>query len=188
MRSPSHLIFIYLWTLIFDSMTHIFYPALKIGYLAIALLCLVTCGEDNLAASPKNKPGQKLVDGEYYYTTTLASQEKSTKETLSNNSTAAKKPVRVQFAKGANSKTIKNTLIRGDRDAYLLGAKQGQQIDLKISSLENNAVFDLIAPNGKAIESEATTRSSKLLMSGYYRVIVGGTRGNASYKLNVKIK
>jgi len=79
-------------------------------------------------------------------------------------------------------------VIRGDRNIYLLSAKQGQQIDLKISSLETNAVFDVIAPDGKAIKQEATTWSSKLTTTGDYQVIIGGTRGNASYELIVSIK
>ncbi len=98
------------------------------------------------------------------------------------------KPVRVKFDQGANSTTIKNSVVRGDRNTYLLGAKLGQQMNLKITSLEKNAVFDVIAPGGKTIKQEATTWSGKLPASGDYQIIVGGTRGNASYELTVEIK
>lgn len=98
------------------------------------------------------------------------------------------KPVRVKFDRGANSTTIKNSVVRGDRNTYLLGAKQGQQMNLKITSLENNAVFDVIAPDGKTIKQEAATWSGKLPANGDYQIIVGGTRGNASYELTVEIK
>lgn len=97
------------------------------------------------------------------------------------------KIVRVNFPKGANSTTIKNSVIRSDRDTYILGAKQGQTMNLKISSLENNAVFEVIAPNGQTLIPEATTWNGKLPVNGDYQVIVGGTRGNASYELAVEI-
>jgi hypothetical protein len=107
----------------------------------------------------------------------------------SNKETASTaKSVRVKFSPGANSTTIKNSVVRGDRNTYLLGAKLGQQMNLKITSLENNAVFDVIAPDGKTIKQEATTWSGKLPANGDYQIIVGGTRGNASYELTVEIK
>ncbi|NJR18796.1 MAG: hypothetical protein HC785_25865 [Calothrix sp. CSU_2_0] len=98
------------------------------------------------------------------------------------------KPVQVKFAPGASSTTIKNSVVRSDRNTYLLGAKSGQQMNLKITSLENNAVFDVISPDGKAVEQEATTWSGKLPANGDYQIIVGGTRGNATYELTVEIK
>ncbi|MEA5572462.1 hypothetical protein [Calothrix sp. UHCC 0171] len=105
-----------------------------------------------------------------------------------NATTVTKKPVRVKFNPGANSTTIKNSVIRGDRDTYLVGAKSGQQMNMKITSLENNAVFDFIAPDGKTIKTEVTNWSGKLPTNGDYRVVVGGTRGNASYELTLQIK
>lgn len=59
---------------------------------------------------------------------------------------------------------------------------------MKITSLEKNAVFNVIAPDGKTIKQEATTWSGKLPANGDYQIIVGGTRGNASYELTVEIK
>ncbi|MBW4512837.1 MAG: hypothetical protein KME64_41060 [Scytonematopsis contorta HA4267-MV1] len=106
----------------------------------------------------------------------------------SNNSTAAGKPRRVKFSPGTSSQVVKDSVIRGERHIYLVGAKQGQQMNLRITSLEKNAVFDLIAPNGKTIKQEATTWNSKLPASGDYRIVVGGTRGNATYELKIEIK
>lgn len=111
-----------------------------------------------------------------------------TTATAEKETTGARKPVRVKFASGANSTTIKQSVIRGERDTYLLGAKQGQQMNLKITSLENNAVFDVTAPDSKIIKQEATTWSGKLPANGDYQIIVGGTRGNATYELTIEIK
>lgn len=94
----------------------------------------------------------------------------------------------IQFAPGTNSATVNQSVVRGSRNIYLLRANQGQRMDLKITSLEKNAVFDVIAPNGQILKTEATQSSLKLPATGNYEIIVGGTRGNATYKLNVKIQ
>ncbi|MEB3282928.1 MAG: hypothetical protein VKK42_28810 [Lyngbya sp.] len=94
----------------------------------------------------------------------------------------------VRFSRGADSTTLENSVVRGSRDVYLLEARGGQKMDVNISSLEKNAVFEVIAPNGEIINSETTRTSLTLPATGRYEIIVGGTRGNASYKLNVKIR
>lgn len=94
----------------------------------------------------------------------------------------------IRFAPGTNATTVNQSVVRGSRNIYLLRANQGQRMDLKMTSLENNAVFDVIAPNGQVLKTEATQSSLKLPTTGNYEIIVGGTRGNASYKLTVKIQ
>ncbi|QGZ89384.1 hypothetical protein [Microcystis aeruginosa] len=94
----------------------------------------------------------------------------------------------IRFAPGTNSATVNQSVVRGSRNIYLLRANRGQRMDVKITSLENNAVFDVIAPNGEILTGEATQSSLKLPATGNYEIIVGGTRGNATYKLNVKIQ
>ena len=97
-------------------------------------------------------------------------------------------PIRVKFAPGTSSTVLDNSVVRGSRDIYLLGAKGGQTMNLSITSLEDNAVFDLVAPDGKTIIQEKTNESIVLPETGDYQVIVGGTRGNATYQLQVEIK
>ncbi len=101
---------------------------------------------------------------------------------------ASSRTRRIKFARGANSAVVENAVVRGTRDIYLLGAKAGQTMTVSITSLENNAVFDIIAPNQKIIKQEGTSWSTKLSATGDYRIVVGGTRGNATYKLRVEIK
>src|ERR1700694_987655 len=50
---------------------------------------------------------------------------------------------KVRFARGTSSTTIKGAVIRGDRDRYYIGAKAGQTMSVKITSLEKNAVFQI---------------------------------------------
>ncbi|MDJ0529073.1 MAG: hypothetical protein PX634_27925 [Microcystis sp. M53600_WE12] len=94
----------------------------------------------------------------------------------------------IRLAPGTNTTAVNQSVVRGSRNIYLLRANQGQRMDLKITALENNAVFDVIAPNGQILKTEATQSSLKLPATGNYEIIVGGTRGNATYKLNVKIQ
>ena len=95
---------------------------------------------------------------------------------------------RVEFAPGTSWTTLENSVVRGDRDVYLLGAQGGQQMNLDIESLESNAVFDVISPSGTVMAREAVSESLVLPQTGDYTVIVGGTRGNASYTLEVAIE
>lgn len=100
---------------------------------------------------------------------------------------------RVKFAKGKNSASFSNAVIRGERDTYILGAKAGQKMVVRITSLENNAVFQIENPHGIYLEGagemeDATNVNVTLPYTGDYRILVGGTRGNASYRLTVSIK
>jgi hypothetical protein len=100
---------------------------------------------------------------------------------------------RVRFAKGRSSVTLSNSVIRGDRDTYILGAKTGQRIIVRVTSLEDNAAFRIERPNGEFLQGagemdDATSVTVRLPESGDYRIVVGGTRGNASYKLTISIR
>ncbi len=94
----------------------------------------------------------------------------------------------VKFARGGSSATYSNAVIRGDRDTYILGAGGGQTMVVNISSMENNAVFDVVSPSGSLLGSERTSWSGQLPSSGKYKIIVGGTRGNATYKVSFSIR
>lgn len=90
---------------------------------------------------------------------------------------------RVRFAPGASYGTAENAVVRGDRDVYRLGASKGQRMTVVIISLEDNAVFDVVAPNGKTLATEQRAWTTALPAAGDYRVVVGGTRGNATYRV-----
>lgn len=95
---------------------------------------------------------------------------------------------RINFARGRSSTVVENAVVRGGRDVYLLNAKARQKMTLSITSLERNAVFDITGPNGKILGQDTTRWSGALPATGNYKIIVGGTRGNASYKLRVAIR
>jgi hypothetical protein len=112
---------------------------------------------------------------------------------LTSNTSADGVRKRIKFAKGKSAATISGAVIRGDRDTYIVGAREGQMISVKITSPENNAVFQVRDSNGEYLqdageEDDATDWSGDLPSTGDYEIIVGGTRGNASYKLTVSIE
>jgi len=105
----------------------------------------------------------------------------------------------VKFKRGASSAEIDGGVVRGERDKYLLGAAKGQYLSVSISSLEDNAVFSVYPTGakeladdemaGKPISSASEVKAVTLQLpeSGKYLILVGGTRGNANYKLSVAV-
>ena len=98
---------------------------------------------------------------------------------------------RIRFDRGRTTKVIRDSVVRGTRDRYLLRASRGQTMIVHITSLEENAVFD-VYPLGTnqplAGAQETTDWTGELPRSGDYVIEVGGTRGNASYTLEVTIR
>jgi hypothetical protein len=112
----------------------------------------------------------------------------------------------IRFTGGSNSATVEGAVIRGERDLYYLTAKTGQTMEVNISALQDNAVFAIFKPGATAtvkngfteIKGEAVPKASEtedatawkgtLPASGKYLIVVGGTRGNATYKLKVTIR
>lgn len=99
---------------------------------------------------------------------------------------------RISFKAGESSATVSDSVIRGERSIYVVGAKKGQTMSVEITSLEDNAVFQIKTPGGKFLADaadgdDATVWDGPLPASGDYKIIVGGTRGNASFKLTVSI-
>lgn len=96
---------------------------------------------------------------------------------------------RVRFARGRTTTVIKDAVIRATRDRYVLRARAGQTLIVHITSLEDNAVFDVYAPGGRrTLAQEATDWEGELPRTGNYVISVGPTRGNASYTLEVTIR
>jgi hypothetical protein len=109
----------------------------------------------------------------------------------------------IRFPRGASEATVENAVVRGDRDLYTLDVRAGQTLRLRITSTEGNAVFQIYPPGttyrvkdgvydfaGRALAGageadDAVIWSGALPQSGKYLIVVGSTRGNASYRLNV---
>ena len=113
----------------------------------------------------------------------------------------------VKFPAGQTSTLIEQSVIRGESDQYFLTAKAGQKMEVSISAVEKNAAFAIYQPGYKAGKDadgileikgttlkgagegdDATTWKGVLPTSGKYLILVGPTRGNATYKLKISIR
>jgi hypothetical protein len=116
-------------------------------------------------------------------------------------------PRPIFFAAGAKSGTVGGHVLRGERNLYSVAAEAGQFMTVSITAPANNAVFQIYEPEtrvgrgadgivefaGKALpgarESEDATRwAGRLPMRGTYLIVVGSTRGNAGFSMDVKIE
>ena len=100
---------------------------------------------------------------------------------------------RVRFPRGRTTAVLKGAVVRGTQNQYILGARAGQTIILHITSRVKNAVFAILDPNGTALDgaeegTDAMDWTGTLPSTGDYSIWVGGTRGNASYTLEVTIR
>ncbi len=106
---------------------------------------------------------------------------------LTSNATSVRTQA-VYFDSGKSSTTVSNSVVRGDADLYTLNAQGGQAMKLSITSGENNAAFSVVDPTGMILGTELTDKDLILEHTGEYQIIVGGTRGNATYDLAIAIE
>ena len=98
---------------------------------------------------------------------------------------------RVRFARGRTTAILKNSVVRGTRDRYILGARAGQTMIVHITSVENNASFGIYkSGRSNALDGaeDVTDWEVALPSSGDWIIEVGPTRGNATYTLEVTIR
>ena len=104
-------------------------------------------------------------------------------------------PLRIEFARGTTSKTI-NEKIKDQQEAeYVLGAKKGQRLTIKLTSVPyRSSVFDIKAPGDAdlGLEYDANYTFNKILpvTGDYFITVVRPTsaKGTSSYKLVITIK
>ena len=96
----------------------------------------------------------------------------------------------IQIPAGQSSVTVNGAIARGDGPkAYSLSARKGQVLALSAFSPGNAAVFELQTSAGRTISDRDVRDLTTILPeTGTYRVIVGSSRGNASFSLQVTIK
>jgi hypothetical protein len=100
---------------------------------------------------------------------------------------------RVKFARGRTTAVLKGSVVRGTNDHYVLGAREGQTMIVHITSLEKNAVFYVVGPDGGALAgaedgADVSDWTGALPTSGDYSIVVSPTRGNATYTLEITIR
>ena len=100
--------------------------------------------------------------------------------------------VSVQFQAGTSSATVSGGILRGEAGpVYGLVAAAGQRMEITITSLEENASFDVLRPSGEYLISEIAGQefefSAILPEDGEYLITTNALRGNVSFDLNISI-
>jgi hypothetical protein len=101
---------------------------------------------------------------------------------------------RIKFPRGSTSTVINNAVLRDEIDQYILNARAGQKMKVEISSIEDNASFQITRPDktqllpGAGFDDDAKHWNGELPDSGDYTIEVAPTRGNATYRLKVEIR
>lgn len=105
---------------------------------------------------------------------------------------------RISFAKGKSSATISGSIPEDSEKTYLVGARAGQTITIKITEggRNNDVVFHLVAPDGSypmGIAGEMpefdTNWSGKLPKTGDYKIVLGTIEPEkADFKMLVSIR
>ena len=119
---------------------------------------------------------------------------------------AAQETTPIHFARGASEAEVTGSVLRGDRALYTLDARAGQTLTARIAATEGNAVFQLYVPGARPVRRDGMvmvegttlpgagegqdthTWGGTLPVSGSYLFVVGGTRGNTSYRLSVMVR
>lgn len=102
------------------------------------------------------------------------------------------KIIRVKFAKGATSRTYKDS-VSHSVNTYLVRARKGQTMSIIVSSPDNRAVFSIsqqLETDTDPIEivSDRKRWTSRLDTTGDYDISVGAERSVSTYTLTIKVK
>jgi len=98
----------------------------------------------------------------------------------------------IRFAVGPLDVEMNGAVISGERDRYSLSMLAGEILDVQITSLEGNAVFSILDVNqvpfpGTEEGKDTIQWAVPAPVDGTYSILVGSTRGNATYTLKVKV-
>lgn len=114
------------------------------------------------------------------------------------NSTAENDGGRIRFASGKSSTVVSAAISHGERKTYLIGARAGQTMEVKITDggANNDVVFSLYAPDGKNLMGNAENGDSydsawkgKLPKTGDYKIVLSTIESeSANFKMSITIR
>ena len=104
-------------------------------------------------------------------------------------------PNRIEFKRGAKSTAISGTVRGSEQAEYVLGAKKGQRLVIKLTSVPaKSSVFQLLGPDNDTLGLEFDANwdySGKLPKTGDYFITVArptASKGSSRYKLTVSVR
>ena len=104
-------------------------------------------------------------------------------------------PNRIEFKRGTKSTTISATVRGSEQAEYVLGAKKGQRLVIKLTSVPaKSSVFQLLGPDNDTLGLEFDANynySGTLPKTGDYFITVARptqAKGASKYKLTVSVR
>jgi hypothetical protein len=104
-------------------------------------------------------------------------------------------PLRIEFKRGTNSTTISGSVRNDEEYEYVLAAKKGQRLTIKISSMPvKSSVFEIVGENHDTLGLEYDANfdySGVMPKDGDYFITVSRpstTKGTSKFRLAITIK
>ena len=104
-------------------------------------------------------------------------------------------PNRIEFKRGTNSTTISGTVRNEEEAEYVIGAKKGQKLIIKLTSVPvKSSVFQLLGPDNDTLGLEFDANwdySGTLPKTGDYFITVArptASKGTSRYKLAITVR
>jgi hypothetical protein len=104
-------------------------------------------------------------------------------------------PSRIEFRRGPNSTTVTGVVRNGEEAEYVLAAKKGQRLTIKLTSLPvKTSVFQILGPDNDTLGLEYNANfsySGVLPKTGDYFISVRRpteAKGTARYKLTITVR
>jgi hypothetical protein len=113
------------------------------------------------------------------------------KNTLVQMETGERKPAfrRLQFKRGASAATVQGTVSIALPDTYLVGARAGQTMTVKLTAPRKSVRFLLMSPTTRSLVADnARDWTGVLGESGDYTIIIDSDARNSTYSMTVSIK
>ena len=113
------------------------------------------------------------------------------KNTLVQLETGERKPAfrRLQFKRGTSEATVQGTVSIALPDTYLIGARAGQTMTVKLTAPRQSVRFLVMSPSTRSLVADnARDWTGVLAESGDYTIIIDSDARNSTYSMTVSIK
>lgn len=113
------------------------------------------------------------------------------KNTLVQVETGERKPAfrRLQFKRGTSEATVQGTVSIALPDTYLVGARAGQTMTVKLTAPRKSVRFLVMSPTTRSLVADnARDWTAVLGESGDYTIIIDSDARNSTYSMTVSIK
>lgn len=103
-------------------------------------------------------------------------------------SSTALPQTRVRFGRGRTTAVLRGSVMAGNTNPYILGARAGQTMSVHLASRGNSARFELYAYRGQVLAEDTTDWEGELPVSNDYVIAVTTANRRADYALEVTIR